>query len=229
MSDKSSSLLSSSFGSRTLVAPSILSANFGKLQDEINAIQKAGADWLHIDVMDGHFVPNFSFGAVVLSSIKTTLPIDIHLMVNNASFFVEHFASFKPSHISFHIENEVHPRRVIQQIRAHKILPAIALCPSTPLVSLEYLIEELDMILLMSVEPGFGGQKMLSMILRKAEALKKLLEKRNPTCIIQMDGGINGENIHSVKNAGVDVVVAGSYVFGSSNYQEAISSLQIPH
>ena len=213
--------------SRMLVAPSILSANFGKLQEEVHAIQNAGADWLHIDVMDGHFVPNFSFGWVVLQNLQTTLPLDIHLMVQNVPFFVENFVPFAPLCISFHIETENHPRRVITQLRKAGISPAIALCPQTSLESLEYLIEEIDMVLLMSVEPGFGGQKLLSIVLHKAERLKKILETRNPSCKIQMDGGIHHENIKSIKNAGVDVVVAGSYVFHANDYRKAISSLQV--
>lgn len=221
------SILRSNFGSTMLIAPSILDANFSKLADEIRGIEQAGADWLHLDVMDGHFVPNFTFGALVFRFIKTSLPIDIHLMVHNTTFFIEHFASLKPAHISFHIEHETHPHRLIQQIRSHKISPSIALNPHTPLVMLEYLLEELDMILIMSVNPGFGGQKFLTTALHKAEALKKLLEKRNPTCLIQMDGGINADNIQSIKNAGVDVVVSGSYIFKSKNYKEAIQSLKI--
>ena len=213
--------------SRMLVAPSILSADFGRLQDDVNAVQNAGADWLHIDVMDGHFVPNFSFGWVVLQKLQTSLPLDIHLMVQNVPFFVAHFLPFAPLHISFHIEAENHPRRVIAQLREAGILPAIALCPQTPLECLEYLIEELDMVLLMSVEPGFGGQKLLPAVLRKAERLKKMIESRNLPCKIQMDGGIHAENIESIKNAGVDVVVAGSYVFGASDYRKAIAALQV--
>lgn len=212
-----------------LVAPSILSADFGKLNDEITAICDGGCDLVHVDVMDGHFVPNLTIGPVVVSSVAkiTTKPLDIHLMVQNNTFFVDLFAPLKPQYISFHIEEEKHPHRLIQKIRSYGIKPAIVLNPHSRPEDIEYLLEDLDMVLLMSVNPGFGGQKFISSVIEKAKVLKKLINKRNPNCLIEVDGGVNDKNINDLKDAGVDVVVAGSYVYGASDYSLAIKSLQV--
>jgi ribulose-phosphate 3-epimerase len=212
-----------------LVAPSILSADFGNLADEIKAICDGGCDLIHVDVMDGHFVPNMTIGPVVVSPVAkvATKPLDIHLMVEDNNFFIDLFASLKPEYISFHIESERHPHRVIQKLRALGIKPAIVLNPHTPPEAIEYLLEDLDMVLLMSVNPGFGGQKFISSVIEKSKKLKELINKRNPNCLIQVDGGVNDKNIHQLKDAGVDVVVAGSYVFGNADYSYAIKSLQV--
>jgi ribulose-phosphate 3-epimerase len=212
-----------------LVAPSILSADFGRLNDEITAICQGGCDLIHVDVMDGHFVPNMTIGPVVVSSVAkvATKPLDVHLMVENNSFFIDLFAPLKPEYISFHIESEKHPHRVIQKIRALGIKPAIVLNPHSTPESIEYLLEDLDMVLLMSVNPGFGGQKFIKSVIEKTIELKKLILKRNPNCLIQVDGGVNDKNIHELKNAGVDIVVAGSYVYGAHDYAKAIKSLQV--
>ena len=212
-----------------LVAPSILSADFGNLANEIKAICDGGCDLIHVDVMDGHFVPNMTIGPVVVNRVTkvATKPLDIHLMVEDNTFFVELFAPCKPLYISFHIESENHPHRLIQKIRDYGIKPAIVLNPHTPPEAIEYLLEDLDMVLLMSVNPGFGGQKFIPSVIEKAKKLKELINKRNPNCLIQVDGGVNDKNIHDLKEAGVDVVVAGSYVFGNSDYSKAIKSLQV--
>ncbi len=212
-----------------LVAPSILSADFGRLNEEIQAICDGGCDLVHVDVMDGHFVPNLTIGPVVVSSVAkiATKPLDIHLMVQNNTFFVELFAPLKPKYISFHIEEEKHPHRLIQKIRDYGISPAIVLNPHTPPEAIEYLLEDLDMVLLMSVNPGFGGQKFIPSVLEKAKKLKELINKRNPNCLIEVDGGVGDKNIHLLKDAGVDVVVAGNYVFTNASYENAIKSLQI--
>lgn len=212
-----------------LVAPSILSADFGILNDEITAICEGGCDLIHVDVMDGHFVPNMTIGPVVVSSVAkaATKPLDIHLMVEDNNFFIDLFAPLKPKYISFHIESEKHPHRVIQKLRALDIKPAIVLNPHSIPESIEYLLEDLDMVLLMSVNPGFGGQKFITSVVEKAKKLKSLIEKRNPNCLIEVDGGVNDKNIQELKAAGVDVVVAGSYVYGSDDYGVAIKSLQI--
>jgi len=211
-----------------LVAPSILSADFGNLKVEIENICQSGADLVHVDVMDGHFVPNLTIGPVVVKSVakSSTKPLDIHLMVENNTFFVDMFAPLKPKYISFHIEEEKHPHRLIQKIKDLGISPAVALNPHTPPESIEFLIEDLDMVLLMSVNPGFGGQKFIPSVLEKSKRLKDIIEKRNPNCLIEVDGGVNDKNISALKEAGVDIVVAGSYVFSKSDYKKAISNLR---
>ncbi|OCL86911.1 Ribulose-phosphate 3-epimerase [Aliarcobacter thereius] len=212
-----------------LVAPSILSADFGNLEKDIKAICDAGCDLVHVDVMDGHYVPNLTIGPVVVEAVAkvATKPLDIHLMVENNNFFVDLFAPLKPKYLSFHIESEKHPHRLIQKIRSLGISPAIVLNPHTRVEDIEYLLEDLDMVLLMSVNPGFGGQKFIPIVIEKAKKLKELIIKRNPSCLIEVDGGVSNKNIKELKESGVDIVVAGSYVFGSSNYEEAIKSLKI--
>jgi len=212
-----------------LVAPSILSANFGNLTDDIKAICDSGCDLVHVDVMDGHFVPNLTIGPVVISSIAkvATKPLDIHLMVQNNSFFIDLFAPLKPEYISFHIEEEKHPHRLIEKIRSLGIKPAIVLNPHTPPESIEFLLNDLDMVLLMSVNPGFGGQKFIPSVIEKIKRLKRLIQIHNVKCLIEIDGGVNNKNISALKEAGVDIVVAGSYIFGHNDgYKSAISSLK---
>jgi ribulose-phosphate 3-epimerase len=210
------------------VAPSILSADFGRLNEEIKAICEGGCDFIHVDVMDGHFVPNHTIGPVVVNAVAkaATKPLDIHLMVQNNTFFVELFAPFKPEYISFHIEEEKHPHRLIQKIRSYGIKPAITLNPHTPPSAIEYLLEDLDMVLLMSVNPGFGGQKFIPSVLQKAKELKAMIEAKGLKTLIEVDGGVNAENVRELEKAGVDIVVAGNYVFSASSYKEAIESLK---
>jgi len=213
-----------------LVAPSILSADFGNLARDVEAICEAGCDLVHVDVMDGHFVPNLTIGPVVVEAVAkvATKPLDIHLMVENNTFFVNLFAPLKPEYISFHIEEEKHPHRLVQHIRSLGIKPAITLNPHTSPESVEFLLADVDMVLLMSVNPGFGGQKFITNVLERAKRLKTLIEKHNPSCLIEVDGGVNSQNIHELKEAGVNVVVAGSYVFGNKEgYKHAIESLKV--
>ena len=169
-----------------LVAPSILSADFGRLSEEIRAICEAGCDLVHVDVMDGHFVPNLTIGPVVINAVAkaATKPLDVHLMVENNTFFVDLFAPLKPKYISFHIEEEKHPHRLIQKIRSYGISPAITLNPHTSPLSIEYLLEDLDMVLLMSVNPGFGGQAFIPSVLEKSQRLKEMILKKNAKTII---------------------------------------------
>lgn len=210
------------------VAPSILSADFGNLHHEVQAICKAGADFVHVDVMDGHFVPNLTLGPVVVEAVAkaSSIPLDIHLMVENNTFFVDLFAPFKPEFISFHYEEEKHPHRLIQKIKSLGIKAGITLNPHTPPEHIEYLLSDLDLVLLMSVNPGFGGQKFISTVLEKSKKLKELILRRNPNCLIEVDGGVTNENIKFLEQAGVDIVVAGSYVFKHSDYAQAIASLK---
>ena len=212
-----------------LVAPSILSADFGYLARDVEAICKGGCDFVHVDVMDGHFVPNLTIGPIVVEAVAKTAskPLDIHLMVQNNSFFVDLFAPLEPEFISFHIEEEKHPHRLIQKIRALGIRPAIVLNPHTPAEAIEFLLEEIDMVLLMSVNPGFGGQKFIPSVLEKIKRLKKMILQKNPQCLIEVDGGVNDENAKLLKEAGADIVVAGSFVYGHpEGIKEAIASLR---
>ncbi|MEA1892622.1 MAG: ribulose-phosphate 3-epimerase [Campylobacterota bacterium] len=211
------------------VAPSVLSADFGNLQRDVEAICDSGCDLVHVDVMDGHFVPNLTIGPVVVSAIAAcaTKPLDIHLMVENNTFFVELFAPLKPKYISFHIEEEKHPHRLIQKIRSLGIKPAVVLNPHTLPQNLEYILQDLDMVLLMSVNPGFGGQSFIESVLPKAKILNEMRNRLNPDCLIEVDGGVNDKNIEQLKAVGVDIVVAGSYVFKHKSKKEAIQSLQI--
>jgi len=211
------------------VAPSILSADFGYLARDVKAICEGDCDLVHVDVMDGHFVPNLTIGPVVVEAVAkaATKPLDIHLMVENNSFFVDLFAPLKPEYLSFHIEEEKHPHRLIQKIRSLGIRPAIVLNPHTSPEAIEFLLEDLDMVLLMSVNPGFGGQKFIPSVIEKAKRLKALIEKRNPQCLIEVDGGVNDQNVKELETAGVDVVVAGSFVYKHPvSIEEAIASLK---
>ncbi len=212
------------------VAPSILSADFGHLARDVEAICDAGCDLVHVDVMDGHFVPNLTIGPVVVETVEraSSKPLDIHLMVENNTFFVDLFAPLKPEYISFHIEEEKHPHRLIQKIRSLGIKPAVVLNPHTVPESVEYLLADLDMVLLMSVNPGFGGQKFIPSVIEKAKKLKKMIEKHNPECLIEVDGGVNDQNVKELADAGVDIVVAGSYVYKHpKGAKEAIDSLKV--
>lgn len=211
------------------VAPSILSADFSCLKDEINAVCEAGADLLHIDVMDGHFVPNLTFGPCVVEGIKkySKVPLDIHLMVKNASNFIELFLPLKPKFISFHLESEYHPARICEYLRKNGILAGIVLNPHTPVSSLKHLIDYVDLVLLMSVNPGFGGQKFMPLVFDKIKELRELIDSKNAKVFIEVDGGVNGLNAADLEEAGADILVAGNYIFSSQDYKNAISSLKL--
>jgi len=212
-----------------LVAPSILSADFGNLAADVKAICDAGCDLVHVDVMDGHFVPNLTIGPVVVSAVAkaATKPLDVHLMVENNTFFVDLFAPLKPGYITFHMEEEKNPHRLVQYIRELGIKPGVVLNPHTPAEAVEYLLADLDMVLVMSVNPGFGGQKFIPTVIEKIKRLAALRDKINPDCLIEIDGGVNADNIELLRDAGVDVCVAGSYVFKHSSYKSAIENLKI--
>ncbi len=211
------------------VAPSILSADFGNLAAEIRAICEAGCDLVHVDVMDGHFVPNLTIGPVVVNAVAkaATKPLDIHLMVENNSFFADLFLPLKPKFLTFHIEEEKHPMRLIDHIRKNGVSPGIVLNPHTPVSAIEHIIDEVDMVLLMSVNPGFGGQKFMPVVLEKTMALRELIERKNAKCLIEVDGGVNGLNAPDLEEAGADVLVAGSYIFSSNSYEQAIRAIKL--
>ena len=211
------------------VAPSILSADFGNLAAEIRAICEAGCDLVHVDVMDGHFVPNLTIGPVVVSAVAkaATKPLDIHLMVENNSFFADLFLPLKPKFLTFHIEEEKHPMRLIDHIRKNGVSPGIVLNPHTPVSAIKHIIDEVDMVLLMSVNPGFGGQKFMPVVLEKTRALRELIERKNAKCLIEVDGGVNGLNAPDLEEAGADVLVAGSYIFSSNSYEQAIRAIKL--
>ena len=211
------------------VAPSILSADFGNLAAEIRAICEAGCDLVHVDVMDGHFVPNLTIGPVVVSAVAkaATKPLDIHLMVDNNSFFADLFLPLKPKFLTFHIEEEKHPMRLIDHIRKNGVGPGIVLNPHMPVSAIEHIIDEVDMVLLMSVNPGFGGQKFMPVVLEKTRALRELIERKNAKCLIEVDGGVNGLNAPDLEEAGADVLVAGNYIFSSNSYEQAIRAIKL--
>jgi ribulose-phosphate 3-epimerase len=205
-----------------------LSADFGNLQKDVESICSADCDYVHIDVMDGHFVPNLTIGPVVVNSIAkaSTKPLDIHLMVKNNDFFIDMFSHLDIEFISFHLEGENNPHRVIQKIKNLGFKASIALNPHTNPDSIKYLLEDLDMVLLMSVNPGFGGQSYID-ITNKVIELKKLIDNSNRDILIEVDGGINEQNIKELKKAGVDIAVSGSYIFKNKSYKDAIDSLRV--
>lgn len=209
------------------LAPSILSADFSKLGEQIALIEKAGAQVIHVDVMDGHFVPNISFGAVVMKSLlgKTKLPFDVHLMIENPDQFLEDFITENTEIITVHAEACPHLHRTIQHIKSLGVRAGVSLNPATPISALDAIIEDLDLVLIMSVNPGFGGQQFISSTLKKIKDLKELKESRNPKLEISIDGGITTENIRAVTEAGVELVVAGSTVFGAPDIDKRVKEL----
>ena len=174
-------------------------------------------------------MPNLTIGPLVVEAVAkvATKPLDIHLMVQNNTFFVELFAPIKPKFITFHIEEEKHPHRLIQKIKSYGICAGVVLNPHTPPEAIEYLLDEIDMVLLMSVNPGFGGQKFIPSVIKKAQKLRQMIDERGAKVLIEVDGGVNGLNVRDLDDAGVDVVVAGSYIFSSNDYAHSITSLKV--
>ncbi len=210
------------------IAPSILSADFAILGDEIRKIEEAGADMVHIDVMDGHYVPNLTIGLPVIKSIRkiTKLPFDVHLMIDNAEQYLEHYYEAGADIITVHAEAVKHIHRVIQTIHKLGIKAGVALNPGTPLCMVEPVLEDVDMILLMSVNPGFGGQSYIPSVTGKIRELRRMLDERNLNTDIQVDGGIDATTVKDVIEAGANVIVAGSAVYKAEDTREIISILR---
>ena len=210
------------------IAPSILSADFSKLGDEIQAVEKAGADWIHVDVMDGHFVPNITMGPLVVEAVRrsTKLPIDVHLMITQPDRYIADFAAAGADYIAVHQEACTHLHRTIQLIREKGAKPGVALNPATPVETLQWILADLDFVVVMSVNPGFGGQQFIPSSLDKIAQLKTMIRERGLPTLIQIDGGVNGGTISRISQAGVDVFVAGSAIFGSDDYAQTIAELK---
>lgn len=210
---------------KVLIAPSILSADFSRLAVEVEAVQKAGADMLHLDIMDGHFVPNITFGPAIVGAIKSVaaIPLDVHLMIENPEDYVEDFVSVGTDILTIHVEACPHLHKVIHQIKDSGVKAGAALNPSTPIDPIKYMAEDLDMVLVMSVNPGFSGQKFIPQALKKIAHVRELVGAKVD---IQVDGGVTRENAPKIIRAGANILVAGSSVFGASDYAEAIASLR---
>ena len=211
-----------------MIAPSILSADFSRLGDEIAAVEKAGADAIHIDVMDGCFVPNITIGPLVVEAIRpvTKLPLDVHLMIDAPDRYIDAFARAGASWITVHVEACTHLHRTIQKIKEHSLKAGAVLNPATPPASLEYCLEDLDIVLVMSVNPGFGGQRFIASALRKIRALRDMIADKEAAIDIEVDGGINQDTISGAAKAGARIMVAGSAIFGSSDYKETMDRLK---
>jgi ribulose-phosphate 3-epimerase len=211
------------------IAPSILSADFSRLGDEVRAVERSGADVIHVDVMDGHFVPNITIGPLVVQGLKklTSLPLDVHLMIANPERYIEAFAQAGSDWITFHAEVCPHPKRMIKKIRQLNMRPGIVLKPATPLKTLFPVLEDLDLVLVMSVNPGFGGQSFIPSTLKKIARLKKLIDENQYPLEIEVDGGVKIENIREISKAGGDVFVVGTGIFKTNNYEETIRKLRI--
>ncbi|WP_396616630.1 ribulose-phosphate 3-epimerase [Lysobacter soli] len=213
----------------TVIAPSILSANFAKLGEEVDNVLKAGADWVHFDVMDNHYVPNLTIGPMVCEALRkhgVTAPIDVHLMVEPVDRIVPDFAKAGATLISFHPEASAHVHRTIQLIKSHGCQAGLVLNPATPVDALEWVLEELDMVLLMSVNPGFGGQGFIPSALEKLRRVRKMIDATGKPIRLEIDGGVKADNIAEIAAAGADTFVAGSAIFNTTDYADVIGRMK---
>lgn len=213
---------------KPIIAPSVLASDLLNLEKEIKRIEKTEAEWLHLDIMDGHFVPNITFGYGLVRKIRdiTDLFLDVHLMIEYPDKYIENFADAGADMITYHIETSVHHHRVFQKIKDMNVLSGISVNPGTSLSSISEIVKYVDMVLLMSVNPGFGGQKFIPETLEKIRSLRETIDNSaDKKCLIQVDGGVNSENCKEVVKAGADVLVAGTAVFGESDYKTAVKNL----
>ena len=211
-----------------LIAPSILSADGSRLHEEIAAVEKAGADWIHIDVMDGHFVPNITMGPAIISALRKTtkLPFDVHLMIENPEKYIESFARAGADIITVHVEAANHLHRTIDIIKKAGKKAGVSLNPATPLTQIEEILTDIDLLLIMTVNPGFSGQQFIQTALPKISKAKKMLSTLSHKPLLEVDGGVNLQNIAGIARAGADVLVAGASVFGTDDYQKTIPALK---
>ena len=209
------------------LAPSILSADFSRLAEQVKEIEKAGAHLIHVDVMDGHFVPNITFGAPVMKSLlgKTGIPFDVHLMIENPDMYIADFVTENTEYITVHQEACIHLHRTIQNIRSHGVRAGVSINPATPVCMIEEVLSDVDMVLVMSVNPGFGGQKFIPSALDKIRALDNIRKERNLDFVIGIDGGAGADNIDEILAAGTDIVVAGSSVFKKGDIDKQVKLL----
>jgi ribulose-phosphate 3-epimerase len=210
------------------IAPSILSADFGYLADAVQRAEAGGADWIHVDVMDGEFVPNITLGPMIVEAIRraTTLPLDAHLMIDQPSRYLERFIGAGASWVTIHLEAETHAHRALTAIRKAGAHAGLALNPGTPVLAAQDLVEDLDLLLVMSVNPGFGGQEFIPHAVRKLRQARELMERCKPGCEIEVDGGVNLANANEVARAGATVVVAGSFVYSQGDVEDNIRALR---
>lgn len=212
-----------------VIAPSILSADFARLGEEVNAVIDAGADWVHFDVMDNHYVPNLTIGPLVCEALRkhgVTAPIDVHLMVKPVDRIVPDFAKAGATYISFHPEASEHVDRTIQLIRSHGCKPGLVFNPATPLNWLDHVLDQLDLVLIMSVNPGFGGQSFIPSALDKLRRVRELIDRSGRDIRLEIDGGVKPDNIAEIGAAGADTFVAGSAIFAKPDYAEVIRSMR---